>query len=68
MKVRAIQYVVLVGVAAVFLGPLYWLLSTAFKQPTEIHVVDELPKTVTGKVAKGRLRERRHQRTLGLLE
>ncbi|MEU4289897.1 hypothetical protein AB0E63_16860 [Kribbella sp. NPDC026596] len=37
MKVRAIQYVVLAGVAAVFLGPLYWLLSTAFKQPTEIY-------------------------------
>ena len=36
MKVRAIQYVVLIGVAAVFLGPLYWLLSTAFKQPSEI--------------------------------
>ena len=39
-----------------------------FKQPTEVHVVDELPKTVTGKVAKGRLRERRHRRALGLLE
>ena len=37
MKTRAIQYVVLIGVAAVFLGPLYWLLSTAFKQPTQIY-------------------------------
>ena len=27
-----------------------------FKQPTEVHVVDELPHTVTGKVRKGRLR------------
>jgi long-chain acyl-CoA synthetase len=30
-----------------------------FKQPREVHVVDELPHTVTGKVAKGRLRARR---------
>ena len=37
-----------------------------FKRPTEVHVVDELPHTVTGKVAKGRLRARR--RTTGLLE
>jgi long-chain acyl-CoA synthetase len=37
-----------------------------FKQPTEVLVVDELPHTVTGKVAKGRLRARR--RNLGLLE
>jgi long-chain acyl-CoA synthetase len=39
-----------------------------FKQPTEVHVVDELPHTVTGKVAKGRLREGRRRRNLGLLE
>jgi long-chain acyl-CoA synthetase len=39
-----------------------------FKQPTEVHVVTELPHTVTGKVAKGRLRETRRRRTLGLLE
>jgi long-chain acyl-CoA synthetase len=39
-----------------------------FKQPAEVHVVDELPHTVTGKVAKGRLRERRRRRSLGLLE
>ena len=39
-----------------------------FKRPTEVHIVDELPHTVTGKVAKGRLRERRQRRTQGLLE
>ncbi len=39
-----------------------------FKQPTQVHVVDELPHTVTGKVAKGRLRERARRRTMGLLE
>ena len=39
-----------------------------FKQPTEVHVVDRLPQTVTGKVAKGRLREGRRRRSLGLLE
>jgi long-chain acyl-CoA synthetase len=39
-----------------------------FKRPTEVHVVAELPHTVTGKVAKGRLRERRQRRTQGLLE
>ena len=39
-----------------------------FKQPSEVHVVDELPHTVTGKVAKGRLREARGRRGAGLLE
>ena len=39
-----------------------------FKQPVEIHVVAELPHTVTGKVAKGRLRESRRRRDMGLLE
>jgi long-chain acyl-CoA synthetase len=39
-----------------------------FKQPTEVHVVDELPHTVTGKVAKGRLRANRRRGTAGLLE
>jgi long-chain acyl-CoA synthetase len=39
-----------------------------FKQPTEVHVVAELPHTGTGKVAKGRLRERRQRRSQGLLE
>ena len=39
-----------------------------FKQPTEVHVVDELPHTVTGKVAKGRLRANRRQGNLGLLD
>jgi long-chain acyl-CoA synthetase len=28
-----------------------------FKQPTTIRVVEELPHSTTGKVAKGRLRE-----------
>ncbi|MEP7090327.1 MAG: AMP-binding protein, partial [Nocardioidaceae bacterium] len=39
-----------------------------FKQPTEVRVVDELPHTVTGKVAKGRLRADRRHGTAGLLE
>jgi long-chain acyl-CoA synthetase len=39
-----------------------------FKQPSEVHVVDQLPHTVTGKVAKGRLRAGRRRRDLGLLE
>lgn len=42
-----------------------------FKQPGEVYVVEQLPYTVTGKVAKGRLRDtRRHRRQphAGLLE
>jgi long-chain acyl-CoA synthetase len=39
-----------------------------FKRPAEVHVVDELPHTVTGKVAKGRLRANRRRGTAGLLE
>ena len=39
-----------------------------FKQPRVVHVVDELPYTVTGKVQKGRLRATERRRTLGLLE
>ncbi len=47
-----------------------------FKRPTQVHVVDELPHTLIGKVAKGRLRADQggHQRTerrrthAGLLE
>jgi long-chain acyl-CoA synthetase len=39
-----------------------------FKQPRVIHVVDELPYTVTGKVQKGRLRATERRRTSGLLE
>ena len=39
-----------------------------FKRPARIEVVDELPKTVTGKVQKGRLRGIERRRTLGLIE
>lgn len=39
-----------------------------FKQPSVVEVVDELPHTVTGKVAKGRLRATERRRYLGLLE
>ena len=39
-----------------------------FKQPAQVHVVDELPHTPTGKVAKGELRAVQRRRNLGLLE
>ena len=39
-----------------------------FKRPGVIHVVPELPYTVTGKVQKGRLRATERRRSLGLLE
>lgn len=39
-----------------------------FKQPSVIHVVDQLPYTPTGKVQKGRLRATERRRALGLLE
>jgi long-chain acyl-CoA synthetase len=39
-----------------------------FKQPSRVEVVDELPRTVTGKVQKGRLRGIERRRSLGLLE
>jgi long-chain acyl-CoA synthetase len=39
-----------------------------FKQPSEVHVVDTLPHTVTGKVAKGRLRAGRRRGDPGLLQ
>jgi len=39
-----------------------------FKRPREVHVVDELPHTVTGKVAKGQLRAAQRRQNLGLLE
>jgi long-chain acyl-CoA synthetase len=39
-----------------------------FKQPSRIEIVDELPRTITGKVQKGRLRGLERRRTLGLLE
>jgi long-chain acyl-CoA synthetase len=39
-----------------------------FKRPREVRVVDELPHTVTGKVAKGRLRAARRRAATRLLE
>ncbi|MCB0893900.1 MAG: AMP-binding protein [Nocardioides sp.] len=39
-----------------------------FKRPSRVEVVEELPKTVTGKVQKGRLRGIERRRTLGLIE
>ena len=39
-----------------------------FKQPSQVHVVDSFPHTVTGKVQKGRLRATERRRALGLLE
>lgn len=39
-----------------------------FKEPAEVRVVEQLPHTVTGKVAKGYLRETARRRHLGLLE
>jgi long-chain acyl-CoA synthetase len=39
-----------------------------FKRPKEIVVAQELPRTVTGKVAKGRLREARRRANMGLVE
>lgn len=39
-----------------------------FKRPTRIEVVDELPRTITGKVRKGLLRGNERRRALGLLE
>jgi long-chain acyl-CoA synthetase len=37
-----------------------------FKRPSEVHVVAELPHSVTGKVAKGRLRDHEQRRAIGL--
>jgi long-chain acyl-CoA synthetase len=39
-----------------------------FKQPSVVNVVEELPQTPTGKIAKGRLRATERRRNLGLLE
>jgi len=39
-----------------------------FKQPSRVEVVDTLPYTVTGKVARGRLRATVRRQNLGLLE
>lgn len=39
-----------------------------FKQPARIEITEELPRTVTGKVQKGRLRGIERRRHLGLLE
>jgi long-chain acyl-CoA synthetase len=40
----------------------------AFKRPTRIEVVDELPTTLAGRVRKGQLRQLERRRALGLLE
>ena len=39
-----------------------------FKQPSRVDVVDALPRTVTGKVARGRLRATVRRQNLGLIE
>ena len=39
-----------------------------FKQPRRVEVVEQLPRTLTGKVQKGRLRGLERRRALGLLE
>ncbi len=39
-----------------------------FKQPTRVEVVEAIPRTVTGKVAKGRLRATLRRERLGLIE
>jgi long-chain acyl-CoA synthetase len=38
-----------------------------FKMPSAIHIVDELPHSATGKVAKGRLRATEARRAMGLM-
>jgi len=40
----------------------------SFKQPSVVKVVEALPMTATGKVAKGLLRATERRRALGLLE
>ncbi|MGH3447099.1 MAG: AMP-binding enzyme, partial [Nocardioidaceae bacterium] len=37
-----------------------------FKIPSAVHIVDKLPHSVTGKVAKGRLRANQARRAMGL--
>jgi len=39
-----------------------------FKQPSRVELVEALPHTATGKVQKGRLRNRERRRVMGLLE
>ncbi|HYG94481.1 MAG TPA: ATP-dependent acyl-CoA ligase, partial [Nocardioides sp.] len=39
-----------------------------FKRPVRVEVVEELPRTATGKVRKGWLRGEDRRRALGLLE
>ncbi len=40
----------------------------AFKRPTRVEVVDELPTTLAGRVRKGALRQLERRRALGILE
>jgi long-chain acyl-CoA synthetase len=40
----------------------------AFKRPTRVEVVDQLPTTLAGRVRKGELRQLERRRALGLLE
>jgi long-chain acyl-CoA synthetase len=37
-----------------------------FKQPRHVHVLERLPRSVSGKVAKGRLRDSERRRAMGL--
>ncbi|CAM3153106.1 AMP-binding protein [Nocardioides dubius] len=43
-------------------------LLARFKQPSVVHLVDELPHTMTGQVQKGRLRAAERRRVLDLIE
>ena len=52
--------------AAVRAHAVLW--QARFKQPTRIEIVDELPRTVAGRVQKGRLRGLERRRVEGLLQ